>query len=418
MRNHGGGHEGGTVLMMTGANSPGTRVNGGEADDAVAGGPSFDQILLKHAPGLATLGTGFANAIADARVESNEISTQCLSYSHTKQSVDIANPSGVGEENIPLMPALHPIDLYTEVFGSFVPGGGEPQEMVKQLRLQKSVLDGTVGQLARLHDLAPASEREKIEIHTEAVRKLERELSDSLAKSGCIPPSSPDPAIQGSFGSYPGLYANPIADFPDAPLVAEIGKLHLSVLRAAFQCDLLRVATFQWCPGQALLSFENLDPTDPETFYIHHGVSHREASSAYYTGPPPTNGSIYYEMMVRANTWYFERYAEVFAEWKTATDGRGRPLLDNTVIPLMTEVDNPAHSRNCLPALILGGRALGIQGGQFRDFQTAARSHNDLWMTVAQAFFPDSVDVLDEMPGEVFLREGVAPIDGIWARPA
>ena len=67
LASNGGGPEGGMVMMTTGADSPGGRENGGEQDDSVAGGPSFDQIFLKHAPNLQRPGKGYANAIGDAR---------------------------------------------------------------------------------------------------------------------------------------------------------------------------------------------------------------------------------------------------------------------------------------------------------------------------------------------------------------
>jgi hypothetical protein len=46
--NGAGGHEGGTPMSTTGTGCPGTRLNGGEADDGVAGGPSWDQIILNE----------------------------------------------------------------------------------------------------------------------------------------------------------------------------------------------------------------------------------------------------------------------------------------------------------------------------------------------------------------------------------
>jgi hypothetical protein len=49
---HSGAHEAGTVMMTTGHDSAGARENGGESDDSVAGGPSFDQMFLKRAPNL------------------------------------------------------------------------------------------------------------------------------------------------------------------------------------------------------------------------------------------------------------------------------------------------------------------------------------------------------------------------------
>jgi hypothetical protein len=418
----GGGAEAGTVMMMTGQRSPGTRSNGGESDDSVAGGPSFDQIFLKHVPALARPGRGYANAIGDARVDSFETSTQCLSYSHVTREITAAFPSGgTIVEHVPLLPTLNPIDFYTELFGSFVPGGTTSDQMSKLIRLRKSVLDGTLGQLSRLRDLAPASEREKIEIHTEAIRKVERELSDAVAEpADCALPTAPDAAIQALSGSR-SPYNNPIAAEPDAPLVEQIGKLHLSLIRAAFQCDLTRVATFQWCPTQPHVAMENLDPNRPDTYFMHHPLSHQVFDNAWYTGPPPSTGddrAYLYEAMVRANIWYFEKYADVFGEWKTATDGFGGALLDHTIIPLMTDTANALHARQPLPALILGGRALGMQGGQFQNFQGDLRNHNDLWMSVAQALFPDSADVMGEMVDETFMRSSVSPIAGVWSRPA
>jgi hypothetical protein len=421
LASNGGGPEGGTVMMMTGADSPGCRENGGEQDDSVAGGPSFDQIFLKHAPNLQRPGKGYANAIGDARVDSQETSTQCLSYSHVTRQIESSRPGGPITENTPLLPKLHPIDLYTELFSDFTPGVDDPSQMVMDLRLKKSVLDGSLRQLARLGQLAPASERTKVEIHTEAVRKLEQQLSDLLAEPrDCELPPAPDATIQGKSGSQ-FYYGNPQAVEPDAELVERIGKLHLATIRAAFQCDLIRVATFAWTPSQPNMAIENLDPNDPEVHYMHHPLSHRTGSASFYSGEPPDPGAsdaYVYEAMVRANIWYFQKYADVFAEWKTATDGFGNPLLDHTVIPLMTDVADGAHAREPLAALILGGKALGLQGGQFLDFQSNRRPHNDLWLTIAQAFFPDSPNVLDAMPGEVFFRDGVAPIDGLWQRPA
>jgi hypothetical protein len=415
----GGGPEGGTVMMVTGADSPGTRLNGGEADDSLAGGPSFDQILLKHAPSLSRPGKGYANAIADARVDAYETSTQCFSYSHVTREVESARPGGTILENTPLLPLLQPVDLYMELFSGFVAGGADREKMLLDLRLKRSVLDNSLRQLARLGELAPASERAKIDAHAEAIRKLEQQLSDALNDpGGCQLPSAPDAAIRGQ--STDSLYFNyndPTAVEPDEALVEQVGKLHLATIRAAFQCDLIRVATFAWAPSQSNIAMTNLVPDEPDVYYMHHPLSHREGNPSFYDGSPPAGANAYvYEAMVRANIWYFQKYAEAFAEWKTAVDAFGEPLLDHTVIPLMTDTANATHTRQPLPALILGGRALGMQGGQFLNFQPA-RHNNDVWMTVAQAFFPDSANVMDELPDEVFHRDGVAPIEGLWLRP-
>jgi hypothetical protein len=91
----GGGNEAGTVFAVTGASSPGTRDNGGEADDAVAGGPSFDQILLKHVPRLRRPGRGYVSASAEARVWSNETSTRCPGITCAAKEVGWLPDAGV-----------------------------------------------------------------------------------------------------------------------------------------------------------------------------------------------------------------------------------------------------------------------------------------------------------------------------------
>src|SRR3954470_14381757 len=69
--NGGGSHEGGTVVLATGVGCGGTRTNRGEGDDGFAGGPSFDQVLLKNVPALVSPmgGSGFANSICDERTD-------------------------------------------------------------------------------------------------------------------------------------------------------------------------------------------------------------------------------------------------------------------------------------------------------------------------------------------------------------
>src|SRR4029079_8827677 len=82
----GGGHEGGTVSLVTGVRPGGTRSGEQESDDAYAAGPSFDQILLENVPSLQTPGQGYANSIADSRTDFGELSTKCLSYSTELQA--------------------------------------------------------------------------------------------------------------------------------------------------------------------------------------------------------------------------------------------------------------------------------------------------------------------------------------------
>lgn len=424
----GGGHEAGTPMATTGAPCPGTRKNGGEEDDACAGGPSFDQIFLKHVPALQRSGIGYANAICDARVDSLETSTQCLSYGYTTRSIAAARPANTNiTENVPLLPELSPTQLYMRLFTGFMPGGdtdANREQLLRGLRARKSVLDYSLSQLATIKTLAPAAEAPKIDAHAEAIRKVEQQVSEQILAGGdmggasCAVPPAPDPALTGKTGSR-NDYGRPETNAADDTLHEQIGKLHASILIAAFQCDIIRVATFQWSPGTNHVSFKGQFPDDPNAIYMHHPLSHRILDRAHVWDSPPSSGELQsiVEFLSNVQTWYNQKTADILVQMKEAVDVFGGSLLDYTIVPYITEVAETTHSWSPKPAMIFGGSKLGMRGGQYLDFDARPRPHNDLWMTIAQAYLGTS-DPLPEFDEEVFVKQGVAPIPGCWEPPS
>ena len=426
----GGGHESGTPMMSTGARVPGTRSNGGEADDGTAGGPSFDQIFLNHVPGLQTPGIGYANAICDARVDSQETSTQCLSYGYTSRSIAaarVAGGCGAGtiNEAVPLLPELSPVQLYMQLFGGFMPGNSDPsnQEALRRaLIMRKSVLDYSIDELDALRTLAPSDQSSKIDQHAEVIRKIENQLADQIGDGtgpamGCTAPEAPDASLTGKRGSKFD-YGSESTSTSDEDVHRQIGELHSSIIRAAFQCDIIRVATFQWSPGTNHVSFGGQFPDDPGAILMHHPLSHRILDRSFAIDGPPTTDyeASVVEFLVNVQTWYNAQTAAIIQAFKDTTDVHGGNLLDHTIIPYVTEVAETTHSRDPMPAMIFGGRALGMQGGQFQNFESGGRSHNDLWMTIAQAYL-GTTDPLPTFEGEAFHQQGVAPIEGLWQAP-
>jgi len=419
----GGGAESGTVMAVTGTNVPGTRENGGEADDGVAGGPSFDQIFLKNVPELQAPGRGYANAICDNRVDSHEVSARCLSYSYAMRSIDGARVSpscdrGALTEATPLLPTLRPFDLYSELFGNFMPGGADQEALAKAAARRQSVLDFSLDELARLKTLAPHSESAKIDQHAEIIRQVEKNLaSDAAGFPGCQVPETPDAALTGQEGSSFN-YGDPETAEPDDPLHRQVGSAHASVLRAAFQCDLIRVASFQWAPATSHVSFGGMFPPNPEANYQHHPLGSEITDRQATMVTPPTDERMagVVEFLANVHTWYNAETAAILRTFKEATDVFGGVLLDHTIVPFVTDKAEMTDSREPLPALILGGRALGMLGGQAQVFSTN-RSHNDLWMTIAQAYLK-TTDPLSVLADEVFVKTDVAPIPGLWSPPA
>jgi hypothetical protein len=407
------GHQKGMVMMATGV--PTKHVRAGELidQDCCADGPSFDQIFLKHAAALQTP-KGYLNVICDNRVDYNpETSVQCMSYDYERRPVEAVG--GAGQENIPLLPELSPLQLYLTTFGTLMPGGmvgSNPEELTRALKEHKSVLDYSLRELARLKTLAPASETAKIDFHAEAVRKIEVQLSNQLTggsegMAACTAPMPPD-LVGGRYdGGVHRDYDNPTASSSDEVVHEQVGSLHAGLLKAAFACDMVRVATFQWSPGVNHIAYKGIYPGEPSSIYMHHPLSHRIGTkdTLVTTGRRPE-----VEFLSSVAEWYNERFARVVADFKATVDVFGNNLLETTVIPYLTEVAACGHDYYPLPALIFGGSKLGLQGGQYQFLNR--RPHNDLWLSVAQAFGL----TVDDLKQEKFMQDNssfTGPIAGL-----
>lgn len=430
----GGGHESGTPMTTTGAAVPGTRQNGGEGDDGVAGGPSWDQILLERvkddaATGAVKLkqsGIGYANAICDQRIDSQETSTRCLSYGFQTQSIQSVQPGGMITEHVPLLPELKPAQLYSKLFSGFMPGGATPANMEtanKALYARKSVLDYCKRELEYLKTVAPAEEAKKIDIHAEVCRKIEMQVSDLLngnvkTPSGCTVPAAPDASLSGKTGSKFD-YDDPATTTADDEVHEQIGKIHAGILLAAMQCDIIRVGTFQWSPGTNHVSFKGQYPGEANSIYMHHPLSHKVNGVNTFDSMPGGSSGEIAQFLANINAWYNARTAMVVNMFKKAIDPLGdgtSTMLDRTVIPYITEVAQQNHQRDPKASFIFGGKALGMQLGKYVNFEGQSRPQVDLWATVAQAFFQSN----NPMSALSDLKFGSAPkvIDGLWAKPA
>jgi hypothetical protein len=380
----GGGHERGTVLMLTGARTrrlyPG---NGG--DDPIAEGPSIDQYLANGAAGLQGTAIASLQLSCDNRADTPEVSTRNMSYSGAQA---------------PLRPYYQPLDAYSRVFGSLLPGGPTPDNLAaleRARQARKSVLDFALRDLARLQSLAPASQRELLDQHGAAIRGVEAEFdaapSDPAACGVANPPESLSIATR--LDPYSGDHVVPQRD---DEVHSRIGALHLSVIKAAFRCDLTRVVTFQWAPGTNHVSFGDLWPPNPTQFKVHHTTSHDPGS--------PDQA----EFLTRVEEFYAQRLSTFLQELAAEPElGGSGSLLDNTLVPYVTEVAERNHTWTRMPFLLLGGKSLGLVGNRLWDNGNGGlRFTNDLWMAVAEAF---------GMPGFVLGDSDThtTPIAGLFA---
>jgi hypothetical protein len=386
----------------------------------------MDQILLKNVTALQKKGNkaanGFENAICDSRVDFAEVSTQCLSYSYSTQPVQ--GVSGAGTQTIPQLPTLRPLDLFTNLFGGFMPGGGgtggPSADVLKALKERKSVLDFALRELGQLQTLAPKSESSKIDAHAQAIRDIETQISGQLTGTGgpamgCTVPAMP-PAVTGGASDKANHndYGNPTATKADDTLHAQIGALHMGIFKAAFVCDIIRVGTFQWSPGTNHVAFQGQYPGQANTIYMHHPLSHKIVTSdTLVTG---TGRRPEVQFLSNVQTWYNSQMATILSDWKKTTDVMGGNLLANTIIPFVTEVAATGHEHNPMPAIMFGGQALGFKQGTA--MTNLNRPLNDLWLTVMQGFGLSTASA--PLNAEAFVkntRGWTGPIAGLWAAP-
>ena len=140
----------------------------------------------------------------------------------------------------------------------------------------------------------------------------------------------------------------------------DLGLNQLRLIKTAFACDLVRVATFMWSAGTNWVVFPgmfqgatikgNLQSTP------HHPPSHSDPS-----GDTATN-----DWLNQINTFYSQATATVLQEFATTPDIDGNMLIDNTVIVYLTEVARAwDHNQQNMPLIVFGGKNTRVKGGTF-----------------------------------------------------
>ena len=390
-------HEGGIVAMMTGVPTIGMI---GQQDHC-AGGPSIDQILLQQAPGLG--GTNFANPTsfgslqlaADVRSDRDEVAPRVLSY--------LAPKSGQSDPSVarqPLYAETSPLNVFTRIFGGALPTGSNTSQILAQ---KMSVITYLQSDLARLQTLVPASEKDRLTAHADAIAQLEASLQQmygtTTTNSVCVKPAMPpnyadtSSGKQGSGSVYSDLGGVDyyIPNQPTSHPHLDLGQTQLRLIKAAFACDLVRVATFMWSAGTNWVVFPgtfqgasikgNLQSTP------HHPPSHSDPS-----GDPNTPA-----WLNQINQFYSNATSTVLQEFATTPDIDGNMLIDNTVVVYITEVARAwDHNQQNMPLIIFGGKNTRVKGGTFLKVTggslgaqtggTGNRPFNDVWLALAPIF--------------------------------
>jgi hypothetical protein len=292
-------------------------------------------------------------------------------------------------------PYYQATETYERVFGTLMPG--DDLGPLQRARLQKqSVLDFVSEELTRLRTLVPAASREVLDSHESAIRELEQKLDAAAldATCGAEPPEHVEISDRIDSYAYDGDPSAHVVEQRDDLNHELLGRLHMAVIKAAFKCDLTRVVTFQWSPGNNHVSFGGLWPPDESVNKVHHTTSHEPKSDDVV------------EFLARVEIWYNERTSAFLQELAAETDLDGTSsLLDNTVVPYVTEVSHADSAWSHMPFTVFGGANVGLIGNQYL---LATGTTNDMWSAIANVYGLSGFTI-----GEEDLR--TEPVQGLFA---
>jgi hypothetical protein len=402
-------HEGGIVAMMTGVPTLGQH---GQQDHC-AGGASIDQLLLTRSPGLggpaSSAPTPFQSLAlaADIRSDRDEVAPRVLSY---KPPIANSDPNLARQ---PVYPETQPLNTFNRVFGGSLPRGTDAAAILEQ---KLSVLDFMRGDLSRMQKLVPSSEKDRIAAHATAIQSLEQSLRQTYSSPTTTPVCArPDmPANYSTVGEAGGgtiggisKTASNLSGVDYFPATAnctpgaatschphqDLAVNQLRMIKTAFACDMVRVATFMYSAGTNWVVF-------PSTFQgasISPTALGNNGASTPHHPPSHTTDPATGAWLNQISQFYSATTSQVLQEFANTPDIDGNNLLDNTVVVYVTEVARAwDHNQQNMPLLVFGGKNTRLKGGTFLratggPLPTQAggmgnRPFNDFWLALAPIF--------------------------------
>ncbi len=292
-----------------------------------------------------------------------------------------ANQNGAsGDKHISYPSAGHstppeddPVRAFERLFGGGAgPGlpGGDPAAEARAAA-RRSILDAHLADLNALRGKVGAAERSKLDLHTEALRDLERRLA-VMAMEAPPPPAETCDAAPASVGRVDrgALYAP--EQFP------ALLRAQSDLLVQAMACGLTRVGVLQAShhTSELVMSrFAGTEMHDP-------GYDMRSHQASHY-GPRHDPGRREFAAYVQQRRYWVQRFADLVEALRARPEGDGT-MLDYTVLLLCTEVcDGNTHQHDDMPFVLAGRGGGALDTGRLLRFP--GRRHGGLFASIAQA---------------------------------
>jgi hypothetical protein len=263
----------------------------------------------------------------------------------------------------PIPPRLDPVQIWNDLFKAQT--GSPSADTRARIARKQSILDFLDRRYAGLAQRLGAADRVKLEQHLTKIREIERTLGELPNQtSACQAPMLVDTK---NYDPLTGLNSSDDGSVKDTSTDAEIpkvGTLMMDMLVMALACDMTAVATMQWSDTEAKHTFPWLNLSEHHHFYQHDG------------GFRPAECE-------KICTWYSQMHLHLL-QGMAAVDMGGHTLLDESVVLIGTELQEPpSHSTDNIPLLVAGGGG-GLRGGRWLRFD--GQSHNDLLVSLLNLF--------------------------------
>ena len=274
---------------------------------------------------------------------------------------DILSNVSYARGGTPIPKWIDPAQTFAELFGS--PLGAQKDQLERERRAGKSVLDAVRSDLGRLAARAPASERAKMEQHAQALREIEKRLVG--VKRDCAVPEPPDPT------RFPRLRAFGGGE----PYLDLVTDLQIDLLARALACDITRFSSL----FLADLTRSGLVPSYP--IDVHGDVAHRyDARSDRHAGNPST-----WQALGTQNRYTHSKIARLLQRLDEAG------VLADTLVYASSDMGDPAlHSSRSVPTLLLGGAGGRFKMGRYVDLRRPktheGTPNNRILVSICQAF--------------------------------
>ncbi len=322
----------------------------GEATGAQHG--KMESPLLSGVRSVPKTATNFENRYAFVRgTSSDQIAAQFLgggskfnSLQVRTQAVDYNGrqvPSGAisvikqGSILNELQPIVSPLALYEKIFTGGTGTSSTPSPTSQLPLKKKSVLDLVLADANRLENSLTGRDKERVQLHFENIREIERNLAASM-------PTTTQPGSCGPAPAKPG--ADPaISDYGFGGWANETlrGNIQADLIAYALQCGLTNVASWAITYHQVWLNSQKTGNSN-----VNNNLSSKpDIHSDSHNAPA--------DIRAANHNWAVNFFGRLVKNLDSMSEGNGT-VLDNTFIVFVTAEGASAHNRSQLTYLYAG----------------------------------------------------------------